>query len=410
MARPFFLNPLHNRVYSWAGLLAELNATKALKPFCYERDYFQIFKSILLSLVHDTPLNLLDYDFSPGELQGLGITPQQLQEEIPLNPVPLAGVRDLLDKVQSVRSWRLILYTSGTTGLPKKVEHTWQTLTKAVRVSEQRQKDVWGLAYNPTHIAGLQVFFQALLNQNTLVNLFQLSRETIFERIDRHSITHISATPTFFRMLLPVTRSFHSVARITSGGEKFDPNLAGQLERMFPKAKILNVYASTEAGTLFAARGDVFTIKPETRAYVTIKDNELLIHKDWLAHSAAFELEGDWYHSGDLVEVLSHDPLTFRFISRRNEMINVGGYKVNPLEVEQVINGHDQVQNCHVYGKPHALIGNILICDVRPVDARITEQELRRYLQDKLQDYKIPRLFNFMDKLPTTRSGKLKRE
>ena len=69
---------------------------------------------------------------------------------------------------------------------------------------------------------------------------------------------------------------------------------------------MLNVYASTEAGTLFASRGDEFTIETEIQASIAIQNGELLIHKDLLAKSDVFDLNGEWYHSGDLVEVINN--------------------------------------------------------------------------------------------------------
>jgi acyl-coenzyme A synthetase/AMP-(fatty) acid ligase len=76
--------------------------------------------------------------------------------------------------------------------------------------------------YNPTHMAGIQVFFEALLNPNTMVRLFGLAKDDVFRAITKYNITHISATPTFYRLLLLANKVFMNVNRITSGGEKFD--------------------------------------------------------------------------------------------------------------------------------------------------------------------------------------------
>lgn len=84
-----------------------------------------------------------------------------------------------------------------------KVIHSVQGLTRSVRCAERYQWQVWAYAYNPTHMAGLQVFFQAFENQNTLVNVFGLARNEVYSLIEKYSVTHISATPTFYRLLLP---------------------------------------------------------------------------------------------------------------------------------------------------------------------------------------------------------------
>ncbi|MDZ7795644.1 MAG: hypothetical protein U5N56_00735 [Candidatus Marinimicrobia bacterium] len=92
----------------------------------------------------------------------------------------------------------------------------------------------------------------------------------------------ISATPTFYRLLLPSKNVFKNVMRVTSGGEKLDNKTIEYLHQLFPNAKITNVYASTEAGTLFASKADVFTIKADMKKYVKIENNELLIHNSFI--------------------------------------------------------------------------------------------------------------------------------
>lgn len=92
----------------------------------------------------------------------------------------------------------ITIFTSGTTGQPKKVVHSVSSLTRAVRLGKKYKGQVWAYAYNPTHMAGLQVFFQALENQNTLVNVFNKQRVEVYEKIFKYHITHISATPTFY--------------------------------------------------------------------------------------------------------------------------------------------------------------------------------------------------------------------
>lgn len=114
----------------------------------------------------------------------------------------------------------ITMFTSGTTGQPKKVVHSIQTLTRSVRRGEKYNNQIWAYAYNPTHMAGLQVFFQAFENLNTLINVFNRTRSEIFNLIKKHSITHISATPTFYRLLLPYERAYSSVIRLTLGGER----------------------------------------------------------------------------------------------------------------------------------------------------------------------------------------------
>ena len=284
------------------------------------------------------------------------------------------------------------------------------TLTRSVRLGDKYKGQVWAYAYNPTHMAGLQVFFQAFENQNTLVNVFNMQRSEVYQKIAEYQITHISATPTFYRLLLPFEDSYLSVQRVTLGGEKSDNHLYENIKKIFPNAKINNVYASTEAGSLFAAKGDCFQIPEKIRDKFTVVDEELLIHRSLLGKSDSFKFDGDYYHSGDLIEWVNKEEGIFKFKSRKNELINVGGYKVNPGEVEDAINAMDGVKQSLVYGKANSILGNVLISEVQIEEGcTLTDLDIRKTLKEQLQDFKIPRKIKFVEAFSLTRTGKLKR-
>ena len=411
MNKLFFADPVKNTASSYNFLMQLLNQPiLSYSPYCKTSNYYDIFLNIIVSLLLDEEITILDYDLSDSELDALLFDVNILNDRRDTqNPFQFNSIHEVLEKILASKKWRISLFTSGTTGTPKKISHSFDSLTRATRVSEKHQDNIWGFAYNPTHIAGLQVFFQAFLNLNTVVNIFGLQRMEVFRNIEKYSITHISATPTYYRMLLPFERPFDSIERITSGGEKLDTQLMVKLQMLFPKAKFLNVYASTEAGTIFASKGDVFTVKDDFREFVRIDKGELLLHQDLLGESKAMMFDGEWYRSGDMIEVVDEQPLQFRFAHRRNEMINVGGYKVNPYEVEDVIRRHPAVKDARVYGKTNSVLGKIVVCDVVPGEADANEREIRQFLNGKLQEFKIPRIINLVQRSSTTRTGKLQR-
>ena len=91
-------------------------------------------------------------------------------------------------------------------------------------------------------------------------------------------------------------------------------------------------------------------------------------------------------------------------------MINIGGYKVNPGEVEDILLSIDGVQQVLVYGKSNSVLGNILCADImKDTNSLLTELDIRTALKDQLQDFKIPRRIKFVKSLALTRTGKLKR-
>ena len=407
----FFADIGSNTTISWEELLRDLNRSTTYNPYCYHSDFYEIFKHIILSLLLEEELILLDSDFSDEEVEKLTGRSNfsSFTKIIDPRKLPVISLKnELISKIKNTGpQWNITLFTSGTTGLPKKVKHTFQSLNRFVKITEKNTDDVWGFAYNPTHIAGIQVFFQALLNGNSIIRLFGLSTDLVFNSIEQYGITHISATPTFYRLLYPINKIFPNVVRITVGGEKFDEKTIDKLKPAFPNSKITNVYASTEAGTLFAAKGDVFTVKAEMEKFVKIENNQLFIHKYMMGLTE--NKINSWYNTGDIVEIVSENPLQFRFVSRKNEMINVGGYKVNPNEVEEVIRTINGISDVRVFAKSNSVLGNIICCEIVKFDENLDEAKIRSFLQTQLQEYKIPRFIKFVNELSTTRTGKIKR-
>lgn len=393
---------------SWENLIADLNQTLTYNTYCHTADCYTVFKHILLSLYVGEEIILLDADFTKEELIKLtGFSKFEAFSKPIQKEIKIQSYSDLIDGISMPDSNRKItLFTSGTTGLPKKVSHSFESISRFVK--KTNTANVWGFAYPPTHMAGLQVFFQAFLNSNPIVDLTGLQQPEILNEIKETGITHISATPTFFRLLLPIKGTYPSVKKITSGGEKFDINTMEALQQAFPNASFRNVYASTEAGSLLAAAGDVFTIKPGMQTWMKIEQGELFIHQSLMGET--YLNASEWYATGDLVDILDTNPIKFRFLSRKNEMINVGGYKVNPQEVEAAIREIPGIADVMVYAKTNSVMGNILCCKAIKTNPLLEEAGIRLLLQSRLQEYKIPRMIVFVDKLALTSSGKRKRK
>jgi acyl-coenzyme A synthetase/AMP-(fatty) acid ligase len=397
----------NGKVYGYEDLLKALNEGTNYYPYYKTSDVFSYFVNLIKALASNRPLVLLDSDINPSEIDGLDESRVNVAESIV--PTSFQSMDEVVAAVQNSKS-EITIFTSGTTGQPKKVVHSIATLTRSVRIGDRYKGQIWAYAYNPTHMAGLQVFFQAFENQNTLVNVFNQPREYVYQQIREKGITHISATPTFYRLLLPFEQAYESVIRVTLGGEKSDQHLYDSIMKIFPNAKINNVYASTEAGSLFAAKGDCFQIPEGIKDKFKVVYDELLIHKSLLGSSASFKFTDDYYHSGDLIEWVDEAQGLFRFKSRKNELINVGGYKVNPGEVEVAIQDIEGVRQAMVYGKANSILGNVLCADVvLEPGFTLTEFDIKKVLSSQLQDFKVPRRIKFVEEISLTRTGKMKR-
>lgn len=407
MDKPFLITS--DKIYSWGKLLDDLNSQTTYIP-CFKYDsIYDYFLNLISAIIRDLPIILIDNDINQNEINALGI--DKLNQEIVVEKLQhQIEEKQLILLIKRSQS-TMTIFTSGTTGKPKEVYHTPQTFLRSVRTSEQLKAAIWGYAYNPTHMAGLQVFFQALINESVIIDLFNKKATQVYEYIEKYGITHISATPTFYRLLLPYRKAYSSVIRITFGGEKSSEQLHQSIIKIFPNAKTNNIYASTEAGALFSGKGNQFTIPQQIRYFVKIKDKELLIHKSLLGKSDSLKVEDDFYATGDVINWINEEQGIFEFESRKNELINVGGYKVNPNEIEDTIREMSGVKNAIVYGKDNSVLGKILCSDIElNTDSNITPDVVKKYLAFKLQSFKVPRIIKIVNKIDITRTGKIVRK
>lgn len=404
----FYVNPAQEINKTYQDLYKDLNSIEETNLYIQEVNTYSFFVQFIKKLISNKNCYILDSDFSEHEMHELKFDDEIKQITV---LVEFKDFDELLNKIKSSTS-EISIFTSGTTGKPKRIIHSINTLTRTVKENVELQNCIWAFAYNPTHIAGIQVFFQALFNKNTLIDVFKQSRNSVYEVLEKYNVTHISATPTFYRLLLPFEREFVNVKRITFGGEKSDLNLYKKLKELFPNAKITNIYASTELGTLLHANGELFTIPEVLKNDVLIKDNELFVRATLLGKSVDLVIEDDMYRTGDVVEIISTNPIAFKFKTRISDYVNVGGYKVNVQEVEEVLSSIDGVLMASVTVKSNSVLGNMLIANVVSdfTNLELSEKNLKAILKDKLQEFKIPRIIKIVKELEFTRTGKISKK
>jgi acyl-coenzyme A synthetase/AMP-(fatty) acid ligase len=405
----FFISDKNSENCSYQDLLNFLNEPGLVIKNPYQISTLNLFKNIIKSLIHNVDLILLDNDFRDSEISSL-TGDKYIENSVFVVGLGIDSIKSCLQLIIDSKS-RITIYTSGTTGLPKKVVHTVGSLTRGVITGSNFESAIWGLAFNPTHMAGLQVFFQALFNNNTLVDLFNIDTNTANDLILRHRISHISATPTFYRLLNYKDLCFMDVRSVTMGGEKSDVSLYRIVKKMFPLAKIKNIYASTEAGSLLCSDGEFFYIPERFKDKIIVKEEVLFIHESLMGDiSDFFTFEDGWYCTGDVIEWQHESSYFFRLIGKANEMINVGGYKVNPHEVEFELRSIDGICNALVFGKANSVLGNIICAEIVLEEGfEILESKIKDVLRKKLQLYKVPRKIIFVDSLNLSRTGKISR-
>lgn len=320
-----------------------------------------------------------------------------------------------------VTDW--IMTTSGTTGRPKLVSHKLDGLTRTTRTDHIGVKEqVWGLLYDHTRFAGLQVVLQSLLSGSLLV--VPPTDLPLVERLAylaHRGCTHLSATPTLWRKILMTDGHEQMPLRqITLGGEIADDHVLSALSRSWPDARISHIFASTEAGVGFSVSdrraGFPASFLEHAPSGVDLKivDGRLHIRNDlvgdrYLGNQEALSCEG-WVNTGDLVEI-DGDRVLFR--GRDSGVINVGGDKVHPEEVERTILSHPKVQLVRVYAKPNPITGALVAADIVPTpdagDAKLLRAEIKAYLDQRLDRHMVPAFMRIVADFDINSAGKLKR-
>ena len=217
MSKVFYYDNIEGFEISYDNLFKDLSVENNYFSYCKTHSYYLVFKHIILSLILGEELILLDNDFSNEEIAKLIGDENLIFNSKSFKSFGQLSFKDIQESINFNKSnWKITLFTSGTTGLPKKISHDFDSISRFVKHDKKRKENIWGFAYNPTHMAGLQVFFQAFLNQNTIVRLFGVSKTNCFKLINDFKITNITATPTFYPLLLPPDFICPSLQNITT--------------------------------------------------------------------------------------------------------------------------------------------------------------------------------------------------
>ena len=117
--------------------------------------------------------------------------------------------------------------------------------------------------------------------------------------------------------------------------------------------------------------------------------------------------KSEWYQTGDLVEYIDENKVNFKIVSRKNDLINSGGYMINLTEVEEVIMQIDGISDARVYSRNNAVIGNIILCEIELLtNIILSEEDINTQLKNRLQTHKIPRIIKIVESIKKTNTGK----
>jgi acyl-CoA synthetase (AMP-forming)/AMP-acid ligase II len=337
---------------------------------------------------------------------------------------PLAGA--LPPAVHS--EW--VMLTSGTTGVPKMVRHDLATLRSAlVAPSPADGADVWGTFYDIRRYGGLQIYLRAVCGGASLV--LSSAGEAVADHLARlgaQRVTHLSGTPSQWRRALMMVPAVEAIAPryVRLSGEIADQAVLDGLRAAFANAIIGHAYASTEAGVAFDVNDGLAGFPADyigiVRNGVAMKivDGTLRIRscgaaKGYLGGEALVDAAG-FVDTGDMVE--RHGE-RFYFAGRRGGIINVGGLKVHPEEIEAVINRHPSVRMSLVQGRQNPVTGSIVVADVvlkgeglaveKSPQQIALKDDILKLCRETLPRHKVPAAISFVPALKVAATGKLVR-
>ena len=314
---------------------------------------------------------------------------------------------NMIDNLREKNSSGLILFSSGSTGKPKAMIHNLDTLIDSFK--DKKEKSMNMLVFLMfDHIGGLNTVFNALCMGACLIIPKIKDAKTICELIEKYKIMVLPSSPTFLNLIL-ISEEYKnydlsSLRMITYGTETMPQSLLLKLKEVFPKVKFLQTFGTSETGistTSSKSSNSLFMKLEDINGEYKIVENELWLRSKTQvlgylnASMDSFTSDG-WFKTGDLVEV---DGEYIKIIGRAKEVINVGGQKVLPSEVESIILEMEEISDCMVYGEKNAITGQTVVCDVvLNKNIENIKKRVRVFCKDRLEAYKIPTKVNVVDK------------
>jgi len=332
-------------------------------------------------------------------------------------------VHDLPEEAPWSERHTVTILTSGSTGEPKAVRHTWDSLCRPVRKRPEDSAPRWFLTYQPNLYAGLQVMLQCFADHGTLclADHGMDPRQTA-QLMNDAGVQFVSATPSYWRrLLLFVDRNLLKqipLIQITLGGEVVDQAILDNLHDLFPNSRLLHIYATTELGRCFSVNDgqagfplSYLESRLSDGTELLLREGELLVRSSnsmtmYDPLSSQKMPDSGWFATGDLVEVKGN---RVYFVGRRTEMINVAGSKVYPLAIERVIRNVPGVVDVRIYGKVSSIAGELVACELVPEEGRDhnrLKEDVVRACRSQLASYQQPRLIKFVKHIDLSSAGK----
>jgi long-chain acyl-CoA synthetase len=295
----------------------------------------------------------------------------------------------------------LILFTSGSSGEPKAAVHDLSKLLEKFKTERKALITINFLLFD--HWGGLNTLFHILFNGGTVVTLQDRNPDYVCKLVQEYKVELLPTSPSFLNLLL-LGRAYDrwdlsSLKIISYGSEPMPENLLSRVNSVFPNVSLIQTYGLIELGVLRSKSesNESLWVKIGGEGYkVRVVDGLLQIKSDsamlgYLNADSPFTEDG-WFMTGDAVEVKGE---YYRILGRKSELINVGGEKVFPQEVENVILQLDFVEDVIVFGSKNPILGTVVAAKVKVKDTSTQEEKemitsIKKHCNNHLSRFKVP--------------------
>ena len=404
--RPVSYGAVIDRVRAFGSLLADHGIRRGDRVVVLGDFSPEMFCMILALALHGAIVIPLSRDAVVEMATALGISGCEWQitfDEAGLEATvtrhEVAAESALLDALRDSGRPGLLLFSSGSTGTPKAILHDFARVADKFR--KQRTASIAIPFLMIDHFGGINTILAIVSSLGTVVTVANRSIDSVCQAIERHRVELLPTTPSFLTMLIAsnLQRKYDlsSLQRITYGTEVMPQSVLDRVRAEFPGATLQQTYGLSELGVMQSrsrADGSLWVRVGGEGFQTRIIDDVLWIKSDYamlgyLNAPSGFDADG-WFNTQDRVEV---DGEYFRILGRVTDLINVGGQKVYPAEIEDVILGLDNIRDVAVHGEPHALLGNLVVARVltgQPESVADLKRRIRIACGAVLANYKVP--------------------
>lgn len=313
---------------------------------------------------------------------------------------------ELIDKLRDNNIPGLILFSSGSSGKSKAVVHDIDKLMKKYEDSKKQKITITFLLFD--HIGGFDTIFYTLAGGGCIVTLSDRSPKTVCKIVEKYQVQVLPVSPTFLNLLLVSGEYAHydlsSLEYITYGAELMNQFVLQKIYELLPNVRMRQKYGLSELGVLNtkSESSDSLWMKLDSDKFkIRIRDNMLEVKTEstmlgYLNEKSPFSKDG-WFKTGDVVEQKGE---YVRVLGRESEIINVGGRKVYPAEIENILKCLDNIKDIIIKGEENMLVGQVVTAKVVLIekeDLSVLKRRIRFFLKGKVENYKIPQKIDIVD-------------